>query len=204
MTAQEWAAFAAELDHVFRGDFGPKGPDDADGQAQEASYFRHLGGLDYDVASAAVALLIEDGQEWLPAPGKLREAVRRVIRASSAPFAQVWREFTVTYARHRGDEEAIVRRIAERCGEGAARWVQTRGPSQLALEPVHGDGAEGRPSGGAVRRRLEAEYGGFVEQAEEDERVGLALERVRRPALGERGPRRMDAADVLGLKRGDG
>lgn len=209
MTAHEWAAFAAELGHAFRGGFGPTGPDDTNGAAQEATYAHHLAGLDYDVAAAAVALLVEDGQVFLPTPGELREAVRRVTHASSAPFAEAWRLIGRELRRHYvhpdtstpeqlGEaDRAFVAAVAEHVGEGAARWAQARGRLGLGMEAVDGEHA------GAVRHRLEGEYSTFVAQAEEDRRVGLAIARAERAALTTgrpSGPRRLDPAEALALE----
>lgn len=212
MNPAEWAAFALELDHAFRGDFGPQSEDDAAGAAQEATYVRHLGGLDYETACAAVALLVEDGQVFLPSPGEVRGAVRRVTSTPAAPFAEVLVELgrahrrnyvhpdTGTARQHAEAERAIVAHVAETCGEGAARWVQARGVRSIGGEAIEGE------HGGAVRHRLEGEYSTFAEQAAEDSKVGLALERAERATLtaGERpaGPRRLDAAAALGLPGG--
>lgn len=205
MTAQEWAAFALELEHTFRGTFGPAGPDDADGSAQEAAMRRHVAGEDYDVASAALALLVEDGQVFMPTAAEVRAAVRRVTTRSRAPFAEVLRVFGRSYSRHRRAldagritrlelEREVVRDVVADCGEGAGRWIVARTAQALALEPVEGEHA------GAVRHRLEGEYSTFAERAEEDQRVGLALERAGRPELGRgRGPRQLNPAATLGL-----
>jgi hypothetical protein len=188
MTPQEWAAFAAELRHSFVGDFGPTGPHDTDGAAQEAVYRRHFGGLDYDVTSAAVALLVNDGRVHLPRPGELRAAVRRVTEASSLPFAEVWEILTDAAMRHRGASADVVAIVSRECGEGAARWVAARGVGDLMHEPVNGE------HGGAVRHRLEAEFASFVAQAEEDGRVGRAIEQAQRQQIGRgRGLRQIEA-----------
>lgn len=194
MTDPEWAAFAAELGHAFRGGFGPTDPTDAQGAAQEATYRRHLGELPYPLATAALALLVEGGQVWLPVVGEIRAAVQRLTVRPAPSFDVAWRAFTSAYDRG-GDTAEIVERVGRDAGEGAARWVAARSPQALAHEQTAGEHA------GPVRHRLALEYATYVERASEDGRVGRALERAQRAQLpaGERPTlRRVDTTKVLG------
>lgn len=206
MTDGEWAAFAVELEHVFRGDFGPRHADDATGAAQEGAYRLHLGSVPYDVAAAAIALLLERGQVWLPKVGELRAAIAAVERPPAVPFVEAFAIFRRAYGRHavhpdvaspaqrRAADVAIIEDVQRVAGEGAARWVHARGPLALAMEPTGGE------HGGAVLHRLEREYDACVERAREDRRRGVALERARRVAAlgsGGDGPRRLDAARAV-------
>lgn len=194
LTDAEWAAFAAELGHAFRGGFGPTHPTDAQGAAQEATYRRHLGDLDYAVATAAVALLVEDGKVWLPVVGEIRAAVQRLTVRPAPSFDVAWQAFTTAYREHQCSDPALVERVAELAGEGAARWVAARTPQALAMEPTEGEHA------GPVRHRLSLEYAAYVAQASEDGRIGRAIERARRLELtsGERPALRRVDPKVLG------
>ena len=189
MTEQEWDAFTLELAQSFRGTFGQQSGDDANGRAQELVYRSHFAAFDYPVMVAAVVLLVQDGQVFTPAPGELMAAVRRVHGAGAPPFAEVWRVFEVEFLRPRGGdvdrEEEIVTAVHAECGEGAARWVQTRGVRALSLELIHDP-----EHGGKVRHRLEGELATFVAQAAEDRKVGLALNRAREAAQLTGGPAR--------------
>lgn len=204
MTDPEWEAWTLELAASFKGTFGQQDDTDTAGRAQELAYRTHFAEFDYDVMVAAVALLVHDGQVFMPAPGELMSAVRRVLSASSLPFADVWRVFEDAYGRHRDSDPAIVAMIAEACGEGAARWIQARGSAALAREALHDP-----DHGGKVRHRLEAELATYVEQAQEDRKVGLALQRARGraaldPGAKRRGLRRVSMGEITTGGRQDG
>lgn len=201
MNDREWALVALELDHTFRGDFGAKAEDDDSGKVQEAAYRDRFGGMDYATVRAALSLLVDEGQVWLPMPGELMKAVRRIEQRRTPPFAQAlnrvlelardtrpvrrpYSGFVDAIARRslagEADREAdarFVARVSEELGEGAARWALSRGRRGILEEDVDDE------YNGARRNRLEEEYTAFVKVAAEDEKVGLALERVRRAAL---------------------
>lgn len=225
MTEREWALVALELDHTFRGDFGAKAEDDDSGKVQEAAYRDRFGGMDYATVRAALSLLVDEGQVWLPMPGELMKAVRRIEQRRTPPFAEAldrvlelarstrparpgYRGFVeagVRASRSRDREsdadERFVAAVAAELGEGPARWAQARGRRELLGEDLGGE------HGGAIRHRLEQEFAGFVEAAEEDRKVGLALERVRRAALesGDRPRSPQGVGDAVGrLELGPG
>jgi hypothetical protein len=201
VTEQEWDAFTLELAQSFRGTFGQQHGDDANGRAQEVVYRSHFAAVDYDVMVAAVALLVQDGQVFVPAPGELMPAVRRVLQRTRAPFAEVLRGVLALTGEYRpvpppypgrawgpGERAAaaraaevdahrrLVAAVSDRYGEAAARWVDARGAAELRGEELDGEYA------GAVRHRLEQELAEFTAQAEEDGKVGLALARAQRAA----------------------
>lgn len=199
MTEQEWEAWTLELAASFKGTFGPQDPEDTAGHAQLLAYRTHFATVDYDVMVAAVALLVQDGQVFMPAPGEVMVAGRRVLQRTRAPFAEVLRGVLALAGEHRpvppaypgrawrqGEKRAadaaaaadahsrFVAAVAERFGEPAARWADARGRDELRGEPLDGE------HGGAVRHRLEEEFAEFVLQADEDMKVGLALTRAHR------------------------
>lgn len=205
MTAEEWELVATELDHGFQGGFGQSGPDDAAGAAQEAVYRRHLGELEAETVTAAIALVLQDGQEWLPKPGQLLAAVRRLQPgASSVPFAVAWATVqaalrkayvhpdTGTAEELQRAERLFVQAVDAVAGEAAARWAAARGRRGLGQERV-----DDQDHGGAVLHRLEQEYARFAAQVQEDGKVGLALQRVGRGELA-RGPVRLDVSRMIG------
>lgn len=184
MDAQEWTAFALEVEATFGGDLTPD---------REAALQKLLGELDAQVAGAALRWLVLRGERWMPWPGDFADALRAVSGQRVVPFAEalpvVLRE--LQRAKYRangvGALAGAVATIAERCGEGPARWAQARGFA-LLMEPIEGE------VGGAVRKRLEDEMAAFVSQASEDERTGLALGRAQRHRIGSGGLRRLGAA----------
>jgi hypothetical protein len=174
VTAAEWGTFASVLELTFKGD------ELADPEA-EAAYQAQLGGLDVGLAEAAVNLLVEDGQTWMPMPGEFMAAARRLERPDAPPWSEAWPVVRRAMARHAlaltngrrpAALEALVADVDEQLGEGPARWVG-RTWERLLREPVNDPDV-----GGAVLKRLGDEYAEACRQAAEDRRAGLALERA--------------------------
>lgn len=214
MTGPEWAMFMLELEATFKGKLGPDSNDDAAGVAQETVFVRHFAGEPQDVMLAAVALLVQDGQVWMPLPGDLASALRRVRGRSVVPFAEVMREFDAAVRRrrlpqpHQGRdvwaafERGVVEDVGNACGEGAARWVATRSARLLCEEQRVGEWA------GPVADRLSKELAEFVGIAREDGRVGVALSRAGMREVGAGGGLRrlapVDASGVLEIEAAPG
>ena len=193
MTGREWATFASMLECTFEGELD---------ELTEAAMRRHLGDLEAAHADAAVALLVEDGQVFLPKPGEMLRAARRVERPEAPPWSEAWPVIARVMLRHgqalgnghrREALIAIAEEVERDLGEGPARWV-VRCADRLRVEPVNDPDV-----GGAVVKRLGDEYREACNQAAEDRKVGLALERARcagelaagRPAMRRLDPRRL-------------
>lgn len=189
MDDAEWGAFVLELDHGFKGEFGGESPS---GKAQEGVYRAHLGGLDYPVATAALALLVADGKVFTPMPGELLGAVQRLTTRKAPAFVEAYPRIRRLCSRHPATHPAmpgfdrdqraqawtaLVADVAAELGEGAARFVQSKG---VQLYAEHVDDPE---HGGKVLHRLTAEYAACCEAATEDRHVGYALERAKRREL---------------------
>lgn len=197
MTAQEFADFCAEVDNTFNGDL-------TDDKAKV--FWRHVADLDVSLARAAVNLLVEQGQVWMPTPGEMRAAVRMLVAPGAPPFSEAWPVIAAALDRHGGRTRyaespeaarrartALVAEVAAQLGEGPARWVE-RTMGRLMREPVNDP-----EHGGKVIGRLGKEYEESCRQTAEDGQVGLALERAGARSLGDGRPslRRLDPVRLV-------
>lgn len=186
MDRREAVLFCQEVDATFRGELT---------EPQEAALRRHLADVELAEARAALGLLVEDGQVFVPVASEVLGAVRRLRgEARALPWAEAWPVITEGLRRYARTDRSpekrrlLVEAVGRRCGEGAARFVQSCGPDRLLMEPVDGE------HGGAVLHRLRQDYEACCGQAREDGRVGRALEAARRLELGGRsGLRRLEA-----------
>lgn len=185
MTSGEWGTFMLELTGAFRGEVD---------RAREAALRHHVGEEPLEDARAALRLLVEDGLVFLPVPAEVVGALRRLRARRELEWPEAWPAISAAlrdYCRGGRTAErrlAMVRRVAEECGEGAARFAQALGPDRLAREPV-----DDPDHGGAVLHRLRGDFEACRRAALEDGVVGRALERAAAQALGRgRGPRRLE------------
>ncbi len=167
MNDGRWAEYVSELELAFEGSLGEMG---------EKVYRQHLGDMDYDLARAALSLLVADGQKWLPKPGEVMAAAQRVVGPRRVPWGEAWP--AIVHAMRHADDVEVVREVARTCGEGAARFVHRHGVGRLRVEPT-----EHPEWGGAALRRLQVEYEDTCDAVREDGKVGLALAQADRAAL---------------------
>jgi hypothetical protein len=140
------------------------------------------------------------GQVFVPVPGELHAAITAMDTVRSMTFAEalpiVLDELLKAKRGAKGREaEALVGAvavIADRCGEGAARWARSRGFG-LLLEQLYDP-----DMGGAIRGAMGKDYTAVCSGAEEDRRTGLALEQAQKAALSRGGGlRQIDLASAV-------
>ena len=181
MTGEEFGRFVLEVNATFRGEkIGAESPDDADGAARLAAYRVHLGGLEYETATAAIRLLVEGGQVFVPAAAEVVVAARRLEAPSAPGWAQAWPMI----------ERSLRRDDPDMLPEIVRAFVVSYGSKRLGHEPVNDP-----LHGGAVLARIGKDYDRFVEDFEDGQRTGRALGQG--TARGEL--RRLDAAASAGI-----
>lgn len=181
MTGEEFAQFVLEVNATFRGDkIGPVSGGDVLGAARDTAYRVHLGGLDYGTAQAAIRLLLEDGQVFVPAVAEVLAAARRTSEPRTPSWLEAWP--LIERSLRRDDPDLLPDVVRE--------FVVHYGSHRLGHEPVNDP-----VHGGAVLARIGKDFDRFVEDYRDGQRIGRALDPVSRGQL-----RRM-SEDSLGRKR---
>lgn len=184
MTLDEWTA----LSYSTFGEWW----DAPQTKERQRSWFGELQGFSADRVLEGLRSLLRESPKFPPRLGELVNVLSE--RPPAWEFA--WAHTLQALRLLPGGERAVVQELVESAGVYVAGWVALYGPQRLALEPVHDS-----DHGGATLHRLRQSWCDSVSSVDAQGKTALGAERVLKglPVAG--GPRRIDAAGLLGEPR---
>jgi hypothetical protein len=185
----EWASCCFFVDQAFKGDFD---------EDKRDAYRFFLDGLDPELMMAALRALVEDGEEWLPAAGRILKRARSLQEPPVPGWAEVYPALVQatdvggrTYTD--GEAEKTAKAVAwldEYKHRVIARFYETQGWARLART-----GFDDQDYGALRENDLRRQWEEFVDVARQRLVQGRALEPS--AARGEIGPSRLDQAALM-------
>jgi len=143
MTEDQWAAICLHLELCFAGEWDD---DKAD------AYAEFLGRLPCEAVTAAIAVLAENGQRWIPTVGEILGVLDRA--SAPPPFDKAWAYIARALASWGAWHD---RAVAERALQGqhpaVLDWARTYGWERLQREEINSP-----EHGGAIMYRLAKSY----------------------------------------------
>lgn len=178
MNGRDWDAICHILSGAYKGDF----------TESKANIYRQFL-IKYDRAEMEAAMLIlsERGQVFLPTPGELIAAIGLVSRVEAPDFTTAMR-----FIRRIGkypDDTKFVRWLEEACHPIVAAWVSDFGVRNIRYEEV-----DDPDYGGLILRRWRHSYDQYVAHGKTNEQIQRALNGHAHP-----GVKRLSTASALEL-----
>jgi hypothetical protein len=184
VTVEEWNRIAFVMENAWRG-----GLDDD----RAGAYFALLHPFDAVEVERALHVLVRNGNPFVPAVAEIITAIEAQAQSSVPTWPEALAAMRKLIPRYSSKREEGFAKFDE-VHPVLASFVATYGWHRLAQEPI-----DDPDRGGAVLRRIEQSYAEHLEKQQERQRQGLAIEAVERGRIS--GPRRLDAARLLGVGR---